>query len=158
MSDRTCKRCNETKPEEKFIHHNGKRINCCYKCHAIRQKELRTLKKAKQPIEYIYVLIDPFDGEYRYVGRTWNIGERLSGHIAESSYSNSTTKKEMWIKSLLERDAKPIIKVMDEVSKDEVAEREKYWITMLGLLGCDLFNPEAEYLMRKYIKLALDKR
>jgi hypothetical protein len=76
----------------------------------------------------IYVLIDPRDNTYKYVGKTKNdLSKRLRGHI-RSSLKYCKTKKEYWIKSLLGAGLKPQIHLLEECTIDNWEDREIYWI------------------------------
>jgi len=61
-------------------------------------------------ITYIYVLIDPIDNDIRYVGKTSNPKSRLSGHITECKKEKYKHYRARWIRSLLKKNLKPIIK------------------------------------------------
>lgn len=76
-------------------------------------------------IAYIYALIDPIDNEVRYIGKTVSPKSRLSGHITECKKLTSTHYRAKWIRSLLNKDLKPIIKFLkicplSEFSKYEI--------------------------------------
>lgn len=76
----------------------------------------------------IYVLIDPRDNSYRYIGKTKNeLNRRLRGHI-RSSLNSVKTKKEYWINSLIKQNLNPIIKLIEECNSSNWEDREIYWI------------------------------
>lgn len=79
---------------------------------------------------YIYILIDPETNKIRYVGQTTkNINKRLTSHLSKVRISpNKTTHKNTWIKSLLNKNLKPIIEIIDTVTTDNWKEKEKYYI------------------------------
>ena len=64
----------------------------------------------KTDIAYIYTLIDPRDHSIRYVGKTIHPRNRLSGHITETRTSDHY--KSRWIRSLLNRNLKPIFNIV----------------------------------------------
>lgn len=77
---------------------------------------------------YIYVLTE-LDGVVRYVGKSneYRIGRRIVEHCRPSSLKYHTHKN-MWIKSLLKEDIKPILKIIEECDELNYREREKYWV------------------------------
>lgn len=66
----------------------------------------------KTDIAYIYALLDPRDNEVRYIGKTTNPNNRLSGHITECKKEQSTHYRAKWVKSLLKENLKPLIKFL----------------------------------------------
>lgn len=87
---------------------------------------------------FIYTLIDPFTNEIRYVGKSNNPKKRLYDHL--SLCYTTHTHKNNWIKSLLEKNTKPILDIIDEVSIDEWEFWEKYWIKKFKDDGENLTN------------------
>lgn len=86
----------------------------------------------------IYTLSCPITGEIKYVGKTIQLLEdRLRMHIYETK--RTSNKRTNWIKSLLAKDLKPIISLLEEVGENW-AEREQYWIAHYRSLGCNLKN------------------
>lgn len=87
-------------------------------------------------ITKIYVLCDPDTNEIRYVGKTtMRLCNRLAGHMQ----CNKKTHSGRWIKTLVDRGTKPIIKMIEEAG-DNWAEREIYWIKFYKDSGCRLTN------------------
>lgn len=92
------------------------------------------MKKAK-----IYTLSDPITREVRYIGKTINKPRiRLYGHLSESKKSN--THKSNWIKSLVSKNLKPTMEIIDEVNHDEWEFWEDYWIETFKSWGFELTN------------------
>ncbi len=88
---------------------------------------------------YIYTLSDPCTGEIKYIGKTINeLKIRLYGHMHESKKSN--THKSNWIKSLLSKNLKPTIEILDIVNDDDWEFWEQYWIEQLKYWGINLTN------------------
>jgi len=88
---------------------------------------------------YIYTLSDPESGHIRYVGKTISLQTRLHQHLREKY----NYKKNTWLKSLKEKNLQPTIEVLEELSNSseiDWQESEKFWITYLRFLGCDLVN------------------
>jgi hypothetical protein len=92
-----------------------------------------------EEIIYIYALIDPRDNEVRYVGKTNDLYSRFFQHISPSSLKNRTYKNN-WIKSLLEKDLRPIISVLEKTNQENWEEREICWIKHYRDLGTKLTN------------------
>lgn len=86
----------------------------------------------------IYLLIDPRNGEIRYVGATYqNTATRLSAHLCELG----SKRKRAWIKELRAEGLKPKIeKLFTCRLSQEAARREAVWIRRLRKAGCDLLN------------------
>jgi len=84
----------------------------------------------------IYALHCPFSGEIRYVGRSKDIGKRLSKHLSLSTKDN--TYYGNWIRSLTE---KPLTSVLELT--DNTASREIYWIKAMRNSGARLVNTGA---------------
>lgn len=63
-------------------------------------------------IAYIYALLDPRDNEVRYIGKTTQPKNRLSGHIRECKNIKSLHYRAKWIRSLLKKELFPIIKFL----------------------------------------------
>jgi DNA endonuclease I-like protein/GIY-YIG catalytic domain-containing protein len=84
--------------------------------------------EAKLSVEYgyIYVLIDPRNGEVRYIGQTRQLPtRRLSEHIWAANRKDSTTHKDNWIRSLLSNKCKPEIKTLKKVPVDQLNKAEE---------------------------------
>lgn len=80
----------------------------------------------------IYVLKDPLTKEIRYVGKTTTeLISRLIGHIQDIKRNRKFSEKQDWILSLLNIGYCPIIELLEEVSSENLAERENYWINIL---------------------------
>lgn len=82
-------------------------------------------------IAYIYGLIDPRDGEIRYIGKTKNPKTRLSGHITESKKNNSDNYRLKWLRKLSKLGLSPgiiFLKIcqVDDFEKYETEYIKKY--------------------------------
>jgi NUMOD3 motif len=85
----------------------------------------------------IYVLIDPRDGEIRYVGWTiQTLAKRLGAHRCAQGRHHRAT----WIRALKREAHVPIIRLLQEVRASEAPEAERYWIRFFRLAGCLLVN------------------
>lgn len=87
---------------------------------------------------FIYTLKDPISNEIRYVGKSDNPNNRLLEHIKKSKYSK--TYKNNWIVSLLKKDLKPILEILDIVDLNNWGFWEKYWISQFRTWGFNLTN------------------
>lgn len=85
---------------------------------------------------YIYTLSDPITGEIKYVGRTTDLEKRNKMHLAQAK----KTGLRDWIRSLLDKKQKPIMRWLETVESEQAAEREFYWINKLEASGCQLYN------------------
>lgn len=76
----------------------------------------------------IYALVDPRDNEIRYIGKSVNPQKRLNMHLFYASHGAHTYALR-WIKGLLNNDLQPILRILEEnISTDQIDEREKWWI------------------------------
>jgi group I intron endonuclease len=101
-------------------------------------QESKILQRGETGLTYIYSLSDPITNEIRYVGKSDNPNLRLIEHIKKCKYS--TTHKNNWIKSLLNRNLKPIVEVLDVISIKDCGFWENYWINTVKTWGFDLTN------------------
>lgn len=86
----------------------------------------------------IYMLIDPFTKEVRYVGQTIKtLKYRLNEHVQDSKRYNYHSAN--WVKSLLKRGKIPIIELIEECPLENLDEREIYYISELSKT-CNLTN------------------
>ncbi len=67
---------------------------------------------------YIYGLIDPRNGELRYVGKTNNLSVRFKRHCYATSLG---THKSSWIKSLKRLNLEPQLLVLEEYSQESAS-------------------------------------
>lgn len=89
----------------------------------------------------IYALIEPITLEIKYIGKAkQELNKRLYAHIHESKSSN--TKKNKWIKSLINKNLKPKIEEIDFVPESEWEFWEMYWISQFKAWGFDLKNTD----------------
>jgi hypothetical protein len=85
----------------------------------------------------VYLLVDPRDGEIRYVGCTTAPQRRFRAHVAGARYG--TMPKDAWIRELVELGEEPLIELL--AGTDNALESiplEESWIRRLGIAGCDL--------------------
>jgi hypothetical protein len=87
---------------------------------------------------FLYELCDPITFEVRYVGKTNNLKKRYQSHL----YSlNAKTHKISWIKGLLAKNQKPIIRIIG-MHKDsaKITEKEIEIIKKYKEIGINLTN------------------
>jgi len=85
----------------------------------------------------IYILIDPITYDIRYVGKTkYSLNDRLCKHLITREKNHRAN----WIKSLIKKGLKPIIKLIEEVQESEWISSEKYWINQFKEWGFNLTN------------------
>lgn len=88
---------------------------------------------------YIYALRDPRTNDIKYVGQTTRtLEKRVGEHIRHAKVYRHRTAN--WIKKLAKLSLKPTIELLEEVSLENIDERESYWITHYRELGIDLLN------------------
>jgi hypothetical protein len=79
-------------------------------------------------LAYIYGLIDPRNGEIRYIGKTKNPKSRLSGHITESKDIEVVNYRIKWIRKLISLDLKPNIVFLKVCSVNDFVKYETEYI------------------------------
>ena len=87
---------------------------------------------------YIYSLIDPRNGEIKYVGKTKDLDVRLKSHLHDAKRTN--TPKNAWILKLRRLGLKPQMEMLEEVPEPEWPKAERKWIAKLRRKGCPLKN------------------
>lgn len=93
----------------------------------------------KQPY-LIYGLRDPFTDEMRYVGKSSNGLYRPKEHTKPCNLEGFTYKIN-WIRSLVKRNTKPIITVIEYITNpDELDSKEEMWINHFRQDGSFLTN------------------
>ncbi|HEY7413949.1 MAG TPA: GIY-YIG nuclease family protein [Ktedonobacteraceae bacterium] len=88
---------------------------------------------------FIYILCDPDTDEVRYVGKTTDLKTRLQRHL-QASELRPETHRVHWLRSLVAAGKKPVMKVIEEVTRETWAERECYWIEFYRAAGANLTN------------------
>lgn len=87
----------------------------------------------------IYVLVDPRDGEIRYVGWTnKSLKARLRGHLYDAKRESNWRAK--WIRRLVALGLRPMIRLVQTVPSSAYAQAECYWIKHFRDTGCRLTN------------------
>ncbi len=82
----------------------------------------------KTDIAFIYALLDPTDGSVRYIGKTVSPKRRIHTHISESIKFNHHRAR--WIRSLVSKNLKPILKVLKICPLSDFAKYEKEYIKL----------------------------
>lgn len=86
------------------------------------------MEKLTCELAYIYGLIDPRNNQIRYIGKTVNPKNRLSGHITESRNLNNIHYRAKWIRKLTRLELKPKITFLKVCSLDEFEKYETEYI------------------------------
>lgn len=84
----------------------------------------------------IYALCEPGVNEIRYIGKTINLKERLSGHKREKG----TTRKIRWLAKLKREGKEPKLLILEEILDEDWESKEKKWISYYHKRGNDLLN------------------
>jgi hypothetical protein len=88
----------------------------------------------------IYGLVDPRNGNLRYIGRTKRrLMVRLNGHI-QSAKKASDRHVHSWIRGVLMAEMKPLVVLLEETDARSWEEAEQFWIAYFRSLGADLTN------------------
>lgn len=88
---------------------------------------------------FIYSLSDPITNEIRYIGKSNDLRKRLYAHIKECK-SEMRSHKISWVRSLLNKNQRPIIEIIDEVPSSEWEFWESFWISQFLSWGIRLVN------------------
>lgn len=91
----------------------------------------------------IYGLIDPRDGQLRYVGRSSSGLARALHHSQPRALRIGKTRCTNWCKNLKNNNLRPEIVILeswDIATNDELNEAEIFWIAYFRGLGCSLVN------------------
>ncbi len=92
-----------------------------------------------QTDSFIYGLIDPRDGQLRYIGQTSCGKKRFCKLIGKHALAPRTYKNS-WIKGLRNNGLLPEILIIEECSIDKLSELEIFYIEYFRSLGCRLTN------------------
>lgn len=89
---------------------------------------------------YVYGLVDPRDGQLRYVGVTRVSPEkRLLAHLRDAKQSKEQSHRIHWLRSLLNQGITPEVFVIEENPSDW-KEAEPFWINYFKSIGANLVN------------------
>ena len=88
---------------------------------------------------FIYILTDE-NNQPRYVGKSDNPNRRLKDHIYEAKRSDSKSHRVNWINSMLTKNLKPNVVIIDEVPNEEWEFWENFWIEQFKQRNFDLTN------------------
>lgn len=97
----------------------------------------------------IYVLKNPETNKIHYVGRSVSPNVRYRQHIHLAKRSKHKDRKSAWICSLLTKNLKPLMEIIECVTQESAVEREMYWIKELKKT-CDLKN-DRDYVENNYL-------
>lgn len=86
----------------------------------------------------IYSLSDPRDNTVKYIGRTSNVKLRYSKHC--SIGTNVGTPKNKWVRELRDCNLKPVLEVLENVTKDSASFWERWYTQLYRSWGFDLLN------------------
>lgn len=104
---------------------------------------------------FIYSLNCPFTNQVKYVGKTQNtLVNRLSAHV---TMKGSNFEKELWIKSLKGKNAKPTINLLEITDTESWQKRERHWINHFLSKGIILFNKNDDLTQKEKVLLSYKK-
>lgn len=122
----------------------------------ITMTNLQSLTEIYKPIfahpriYQIYSLNCPITDEIKYIGQTYtSLKKRLNKHISDSR--NPVVKVQCWIKSLTNKGLLPVMRLVEVCSKDNIDERETFYIAKYRSIGFDLKNISAGGAVRRDI-------
>lgn len=87
----------------------------------------------------IYSLIDPLDGQTRYIGKSCRGLKRAKEHFYKYQLKNKCHKNS-WIIGLNKNKLKPKIEIVEICDKENLDQREMHWIEFFNSMGCKLTN------------------
>lgn len=94
-------------------------------------------------ITFIYILWDPRDNGKCYIGKSNDPHKRFStGHMYKKLW-NTKSKKHSWLKSLSNKNLKPILEVIDQVELSDWEFWEQHYICLYKSWGFNLTNGTA---------------
>lgn len=87
---------------------------------------------------FIYALVDPRNGDIRYVGLSNNPTTRAAGHVS----SNRIPQMREWVAELAGRLHVPQLQILEKIDgdRDEARKAESTWIVTLADSGARLIN------------------
>jgi hypothetical protein len=89
----------------------------------------------------IYVLVDPRNGDIRYVGFTaGDLETRRRDHLSERKKNNNETHRARWLRKLKKLKLEPMIRVVQQIPLYCWQQAEQYWIAFFRQEGCPLTN------------------
>lgn len=88
----------------------------------------------------IYALVDPRDGEVRYVGKTQAPAHRLIRHLWDARNGLDQTHRSRWIRQLLALGLAPEMRAIELVESSAAAAVERSWIASFRASGSRLTN------------------
>jgi len=94
------------------------------------------MSKKQNNTTFIYALVDPRNGDIRYIGKANNARLRFNSHM----FDLARTKKTNWIKSLIKIGLKPELLIIDEVLISEWVFWEMHYISLFRFYGFKLTN------------------
>lgn len=92
-------------------------------------------------MSFIYGLKDPETLELKYIGKTsGTLKRRLGAHISATKRKNKKNILQAWIQSILNKNLKPLIEIIEECDDIKLNLREIYWISYYRNLNYNLKN------------------
>lgn len=87
---------------------------------------------------FIYYLADPITKKIVYIGKTKNPTKRLKDHCRKDT--RNRCKLDNWKNQIIDQGLKPEMKILEEVTENDVNDREKFYINFYLSNGNNLLN------------------
>jgi hypothetical protein len=89
----------------------------------------------------VYGLIDPRNGQVRYVGKSCSGLSRPRSHTSPANLAKERTHKANWLRGLVAVGLRPEIEVLEACDSTEaLSEAERFYIGYFRMVGCALTN------------------
>lgn len=98
--------------------------------------------QAAEPVA-VYLLRDPRTGHVRYVGKAVDPARRLQQHLSAFQLSYYRSRKNSWLKNLLDAGGRPELEIVETVAPEQANDAECKWIAYYHGLGAPLTNGTA---------------
>ena len=93
----------------------------------------------------VYLITDPRDFLTVYVGVTFDCYERFKDHLEEARRGKKHTRKNVWIKEMLDAGIDPLLEEIETVETKASWKQEKVWIQHYASMGMHVMNSPGTY-------------
>lgn len=88
----------------------------------------------------VYCLVDPRNGEVRYIGKSSSHMNRPNHHFVPSVLGKSRLPVHNWIRKMVRLNLKPTIEILEDTDKENLSSIEMYYISISKKEGHRLLN------------------